>query len=257
MRTQQLSAERRHSHLLFTSHAIHTIHDNVFHSLETLIHFPHLQCWKVYSSWEQQCFTFHHEFTVPVDFIQIILEDVTERFSITSRESKFQWSEMREVYSSSGEEKRNWRMRPCYIHWSILLLFPLSLEKPSLFIISSLCSHSPLSACDSRRNTHWVPFPFQTEESSADRILLINHFPFPHFPVGKKCTSHNSCSQSPLRSMQDSLWWWTRPPSHTRSSCQSEWTGWRSDSHTWRKTRWGRRRRDRWRIGGWGIGRGR
>ena len=57
--------------------------------------------------------------------------------------------------------------------------------------------------------------------------------------------------------MQGNSWWWTRPPSHTRSSCQSEWTGWRSDSHTWRKTRWGRRRRGRWRIGGWGIGRDR
>lgn len=140
-------------------------------------------------------------------FIQIILEDVTERFSITSRESKFQWSEMREVYSSSGEEKRNWRMRPCYIHWSILLLFPLSLEKPSLFIISSLCSHSPLSARDRHRNTHYIPFPFQTEESSVDRILFIIHFTLSHSPVGKTCTSHNSCFQSPSRSMQGSSWW--------------------------------------------------
>ena len=163
---------------------------------------------------------------------------------------------MRKVYSLGREEKWNWRRRPCYIQRNIPLPFPLSQGKASLFIISSLYSHSPLSACDRRKSTDWVPFPFRTEESSADRILFIIHFTLSHSPVGKKCTSRSSCFQSSLRSMQGSSWWWTRPPSHIRSSCQSEWTGWRSDSHTWRKSRWGRRRRDRWRIGDWGIGRG-
>ena len=92
MRTQQLSVEHRHSRLLFTSHAIHTIHDNPAHPKETPIHSPHLQLWKVYSSWEQQCSTFHHEFIVSICLVQIILEDVTERFSITSKQSKYQWS---------------------------------------------------------------------------------------------------------------------------------------------------------------------
>ena len=207
MRSQQLSAEHRHSCLLFTSHAIHTIHDNPAHPKETPIHFPHLQCWKVYSSWEQQYSTFHHEFTIPIHLIQIFFEDITEWFSITSKESKYKWSEMREIYSSNREEKWNWRRRPCYIQRSIPFPFPLSPDKASLFIISSLHSHSPLSACDSHRNTHWVPFPFRTEESSADRILFIIHFTHSHSPIGKKWTSHSSCSQSPLRSMQGSSRW--------------------------------------------------
>ena len=192
MRTQQLSAEHRHSHLLFTSHAIHTIHDNPAHPKETPIHSPHLQLWKVYSSWEQQCSTFHHEFIVSICLVQIILEDITEWFSITSKESKYQWSEMREIYSSSGEEKRNWRRRPCYIQRSILFPFPPSQEKADLFIISSLHSHSPLSARDRHRSTDCIPFPFQTEESSADRILTVTYGTHTHSPVGRMWTSHSS-----------------------------------------------------------------